>query len=354
MIDIPSSIDEVTAAWLATALSTADAPVEVAAVSASPVGTGQMADSFRVQIDYTAGSGPATVVVKLAAQGELSRAAGAAGGYRNEVRYYRELHDTVAVRAPVCHRAEVTDDSTAFVLVLEDLAPAEQGDQIGGCTIEQACAAVDNLAGLHGPRWCDASLFDLDWLSRADPEAVVFGALLLVDATARFNERYADRLDQADAEVFTAYAQKAEAWLLGRSERFGLVHGDYRLDNLLFGTAAGGDAVATVDWQTISIGLPARDLAYFCGNGLTIDDRRVYERELVEHYHRALQAHGVSDYDIDTCWDDYRFGHFQGPWTTILGAMHVEQTDRGDDMFMAMASRCGAAIRDLDSLELLG
>ncbi|MGI9600789.1 MAG: phosphotransferase family protein [Acidimicrobiales bacterium] len=350
---IPASIDDITPAWLSAVLQSSLPGVEVATVRAEPVGTGQMADSFRLAIDDATGSGPATLVAKVPAQGELSRAAGAAGGYRNEVRFYQDLAHTVSVRAPRCHHSAVTDDSAGFVLVLEDLAPAEQGDQIGGCSIDQALVAVENLAGLHGPRWCDRSLYDHDWLGRAEPEAVNFGALLLVDSTQRFNERYRDRLAGADADVFSAFAAKAEAWMLGRPERFGLVHGDYRLDNLLFAGAAGGYPVATVDWQTITIGLPGRDLAYFLGNGLTVEDRRAHERSLVEHYHHTLLGLGVTHYDLDTCWDDYRFGHFQGPWTTILGAMHVEQTERGDDMFMAMASRCGAAIRDLDSLSLL-
>lgn len=352
-VPIPAGIDEVDPAWLTAVLHEAGLEVAVGEAAAAPVGTGQMADSFRVTVHYDRGVGPATLVVKVPAQGELSRAAGAAGGYRNEVQYYRELHDTVAVCAPRCYHAAVTDDSSGFVLVLEDLAPAEQGDQIAGCTVQQAILAVENLAGLHGPRWGDRSLYDIDWLMRAEPETVEFAALLLVDATAGFNERYAARLAPEDAEVFTAFAAEAEKWLTGRPERFGLVHGDYRLDNLLFGTEAGGYPVAAVDWQTVGIGLPGRDLAYFCGNGLSIENRRTHERMLVERYHAALVGHGVTDHDFETCWDDYRYGHFQGPWTTILGAMHVEQTDRGDDMFMAMASRCGAAIRDLGCLTLL-
>ena len=61
----------------------------------------------------------------------------------------------------------------------------------------------------------------------------------------------------------------------------------------------------------------------------------------------------ITDHPIEECWEDYRFGQFQGPLITVLGAMHVEQTERGDDMFMAMISRAGQAIRDLGSLQLL-
>jgi len=38
---------------------------------------------------------------------------------------------------------------------------------------------------------------------------------------------------------------------------------------------------------------------------------------------------------------------------TVLAAVGLANTERGDDVFMAMASRACEAIRDLDSLTLL-
>ncbi len=144
----------------------------------------------------------------------------------------------------------------------------------------------------------------------------------------------------------------AEEWSLARSERFGLVHGDYRLDNLMF-PADGGPGVVALDWQTLSLGLPARDLAYFIGTGLSVEDRRVHESELVTAYHRALVGHGVTDYDRDQCWDDYRFAMIQGPLVSVFGCAYGTRTERGDRMFAAMVTRACAAIRDLGTLDLV-
>jgi hypothetical protein len=52
-------------------------------------------------------------------------------------------------------------------------------------------------------------------------------------------------------------------WLLGVQDRFALLHGDYRLDNMLF--SPDRSQVTIVDWQTLGVGLPTRDLAYFTG-----------------------------------------------------------------------------------------
>ena len=74
-------------------------------------------------------------------------------------------------------------------------------------------------------------------------------------------------------------------WHQARPHPFAVLHGDYRLDNLLF-DPDGADVVA-VDWQTLAVGPPARDLAYFLGTSLTVDDRRAAERELVAELPRG-------------------------------------------------------------------
>jgi hypothetical protein len=348
-------VEELTPDWLTTALRADSLDVTVVGVEHRPVGTGQMAESHRLALTYegAAEGAPATVVAKIPAAGPESRAAGAAGGYATEVGFYRDLADSVTIRVPDCHYAALGRDAGEFVLLLEDLAPGEQGDQLAGCTVEQATAAVITLAGLHGPRWCDETLFDVDWIQRVTPETAMFLGLIMQSSTDGFIERYEARMVADDIEMLRAFAAVTGEWVAGRSERFGLVHGDYRLDNLLFATEAGGSPAAAVDWQTLGIGLPGRDLAYFLGNGLLPEDRRAHERQLVDAYHGALVATGVTDHSLDECWEDYRFGQFQGPLITVLGAMHVEQTDRGDGMFMAMISRAGEAIRDLGSLDLL-
>jgi hypothetical protein len=352
---VVDGVEELTPDWLTAALRSGGLDVTVTAVDHRRVGTGQMAESHRLTLIYGDGGdgAPATMVAKVPAAGPESRAAGASGGYANEVGFYRDLAATVDIRVPDCHYAAIGSDMSRFVLLLEDLAPGEQGDQLAGCTVEQATASVETLAGLHGPRWCDPTLFDVIWLQRVTPETSFFLGEIMRSSTDGFIDRYHDRLAEDDVEVLRAFAAVTQDWVAARADRYALVHGDYRLDNLLFATAAGGSPAAAVDWQTLGIGLPARDLAYFLGNGLSPEDRRTHERSLVEAYHGALTAEGVTDHPIEECWEDYRFGQFQGPLITVLGAMHVEQTDRGDDMFMAMISRAGQAIRDLDSLSLL-
>ena len=73
------------------------------------------------------------------------------------------------------------------------------------------------------------------------------------------------------------------------------------------------------------------------------------------HLLSALLARGVTGYDAERCWDDYRLGHLQGPMIGIIGCIYAsgEQNERSDAMFLAMARRSCAAIRDLGSIALV-
>jgi aminoglycoside phosphotransferase (APT) family kinase protein len=148
------------------------------------------------------------------------------------------------------------------------------------------------------------------------------------------------------------FIPRLHAYLADRPGRWTVAHGDYRLDNLLFGTRAGGSPVAVVDWQTVAHGPGIADLSYFLGAGLLPAARQTHEHDLVRSYHAGLDAGGVS-IDWDDCWRDYRRHTFAGLVMAVAASMLVEQTDRGDDMFMAMANRHGRHALDLEAEALL-
>ncbi len=350
---IPGIVDDVadiTPGWLTSVLESAGVEASVRAVTAEPVGTGQLGSCYRLRVDYERGDGPGRLVVKLPATNPSRRAA-AGVSYRCETSFYREIAATVKVRVPHCHFAMVSDDASAFTLLLEDLAPAEQGDQIAGCTVAQAREAAANVAGLHGPTWCDPSLRDLDWVIPGGPESTELAAAILGDATKAFVERY--RLQHATIEVLQQFSERFVTWANGRPEPFSLVHSDYRLDNLLFAPPGSADPVIAVDWQLVTVGLPLRDVAFLVATGLPTDSRRAVEREIVDEYHRALLGYGVEDYDAERCWEDYRYALFHPPMITVLGAFVAQATERGDRMFTVMAERAATAIVDLDAFSLL-
>jgi aminoglycoside phosphotransferase (APT) family kinase protein len=352
--EIPSTPEQVSAQWLSGVLSRPGHPVVVAAAEVTPIGTGQTGATYRVAVRYLQPEAglPHSFVVKLPAQDDAVRER-VALSYRSEHAFYTEVADTVAVPLPRCYYCAIADDGGQFVLLLADMAPAEQGDQIRGGTAAEARLAAAALAGLHGPRWCDP-----DWLTFAgtvmprpdEPTARGLGDITKL-AAATTIEKIGDRMSAADRSTVLESADRIADWLLNAPDRYALLHGDYRLDNLLFDPDR--TRVTVVDWQTLAVGLPARDLAYFVGTSLRPEERAASERELVGVYHQALMGFPVSDYDAETCWHDYRLGMLQIPLITTLGFAFSAATERGDDMALVMLERGSRAIRELGTLELL-
>lgn len=358
-LTIASDPSALTPAWLTDALRAAGelgADGIVTSVDLAPVGTGQMCDSIRLRLSYDGApdTAPASLVAKLPAADPTSRqTARSLGSYEKEVRFYQQLAGGLPVRTPRCLHADIDVDDADFVLLLEDMAPAEQGDQLAGCAPEQAEVAVAELVKLHAPRWGDPTLGQLEWLHR-DPEAGrVFLSQLLPMLHEGFRERYADRLSPAAAGACDALFASLGGYIGHDGGPVTVAHGDYRLDNLLFGGHGGGVPVAVVDWQTVTLGPALTDVAYFLGAGLVPDERRAHEGRLVRRYHDDLVAAGVEGYDWERCWEDYRRGTWAGLVMAVAASMLVERTDRGDEMFMTMAERHALHALDLDAAELL-
>jgi hypothetical protein len=348
---VVDAADQLTPEWFDAVLGTAGTRSAIRRVTTEPVGTGQMATTARVHLELGDGT-DRTVIAKYGRPDVAAQLARVA--YAKEVAFYAELSERLAVRTPDCLYAAIADGAAPrFVLVLEDLSDARQGDQIEGCTPEQAAAAVVNLAGLHGPTWCDADLARAAWLSGGDDTAMseLLAPFLALAADA-FTERFGADLDAGELAVLADSRELMVPWLTDRGERFAVTHGDYRLDNLLF-PPDDPARVAAVDWQTTALGPPGRDVAYFLSTCLGVEDRRRHEADLVATYHRALGDHDVTGYAPEDCWEDYRLGMFHGPFIIILSQVTVTSTPRGDAMFRAMWRRAAAAIQDLDSAALV-
>jgi aminoglycoside phosphotransferase (APT) family kinase protein len=347
---IPRHPADVTPAWLGSVLG-----ADVRDVDVSPIGTGQTGATYRVAATYGAEQHglPNTFAIKLPALDDDVRTR-VAQGYLSEFEFYSTVAGKVRVPVPRCYHCEIAGQGSDFALLLADMAPAEQGDQITGCTPQQARLAVEALAGLHGPSWCDRSWFGLSAIAMPKPGDDAAGrslgdvAKMAADMTL---DKLGAAMTPADRDTLVQAMSVVTPWLSMEPARYSLMHGDYRLDNMLFDPD--GSRVTVVDWQTVGLGLPARDLAYFTGTSLVPEVRAAIEEDLVNIYHRALLDYGVTDYDLDTCWRDYLLGFVQVPLLCALGCAFATSTERGDQIMVVMLERGCQAIRELDTLELI-
>lgn len=344
----------------------------IAEMRAETIGTGQMSESRRLHLTYAGaarGAGatgaPATVVAKFPSLDPTSRATGrAVRGYEIETRFYRDVRPRLGDVAPRCWHAWRDEETDDFLLLLEDLAPCRQGDQLAGCTPDEAAAAVDALAAVQAPLWGAADLASATWLARAAPEERGRTRDLLARLWPGFLTRYGDRIGDDVTRVGGAFVDDPGDYFTADLPYRTLVHGDYRLDNLVFvdrpggapgaGRAAHGRGLAArvVDFQTASYGCGVQDLSYFLGAGLLPEVRRAHEGELVARWRAALAARGVAT-DPDEVRHWYRRYAVAGLIMAVVASMIVKRTERGDEMFTTMARRHARHAADLDALGAL-
>jgi hypothetical protein len=356
---IPQGPEALTAPWFNRTVAARHPliPAARALTVDNGVRQGMMSRVCRITPAYAgpAEAAPQSFIVELAAadpemrQREANRQAAL-----KEVRFYQTLAARIDVRTPACYLADVDFESGYHVLVLEDLVTLAQRLPESGCLQREAERAVDALARLQAAWWGRGELEGLEWLKqpeRLNPAEVrarhrrwwpafreIAGPLLpeeLLTFGDRLGDRFADLMNR----------------LLFEPPRT-LRHGDFSLSNLFF--AAEGPPVV-IDWQMLSRGKGAWDLAWFLGQSLTIEQRRAWEADLLDRYRRALIGGGVRDYTVDVCLADYRLAIAQRFGTLISSVVVLPfSAAQKEEILRVQVPRNVAAILDHGGVELIG
>jgi hypothetical protein len=320
--------------------------------SISPIGTGQMAESYRVKFLQESGEKIESVVVKVPSQNVNSRSASRATRcYELETSFYSSLRNSLKVDTPKCFHVWYDARSDDFVLVLEDIKDANQGDQITGATVEQADAAINQLVNLHSPMWGSEKLNQIEWLPKHSLNVATGTSQLLRSVFAGFAERFAEKVNSEIISLGERLVSKIDRYYGAFPTLLTVAHRDFRLDNLLFTPQGNKIGVKVVDWQTVGAMPGASDLGYFIGASFTVEGRRDYEQTLVQSYCERLAAQKI-DVSNNEIWAQYRLLGTSGYIMAIVASMLVKQTDRGDAMFAVMANRHGQQMLDLETEKL--
>lgn len=357
-------VGTVDAGWLTAVLHGAGVGLghRITAFDARSIGTGQVGENVRYVLEWDGDPRglPSSLVAKFPSTSAVSRAtATQVDTYRREVGFYRDIQHRVAIRTPGIHHIGWDPDTHDFVLVMEDIRGAEQGDQLAGCSVDRATAVIEQAVGLHAPTWNRVDeVGDLDWLAAPDPERTAQMQMLFGLTLPGFLDRYEDRLTADERDIgraivdrYAELAARLAEWAHAH-RAWCITHADYRLDNILFGVVDGAPSVTVVDWQTTTIGIGPADVAYFIGAGLVTEHRREHERSLVDGYAAGMRAAGV-DVTDESIWAGYVLGTAGGYLMSIIASQIVEQTARGDDMFVTMATRHASQIADCGLLDQL-
>ncbi len=350
MATFPTDAESITAEFLSEVLGQG-----IASFSSKPIGAGLVGDSSRITLAYVDGAdGPTSIAAKFPAQDVTSRSTAVSMQlYEKEVGFYRHIAPHIATRTPRAYFAEHDLETGNFLLLMEDCGPAEQGDQLTSCTLEQAKTAVVELARLHGPTFENAELLELPFL-QPNEQVRAFAAAGYPGASEAFGNFYRGKIEDDLLRYLCKLADYSPTLFTAEPPTgTGVVHGDFRLDNILFAIRGGTEPMATLDWQTVTVGDPLTDLGYFMGAGIGSALRQASETDLLETYRAEMINQGGPDLrDIRTA-DGYARGALHGISTAVFSAAFVEHNDRSEAIFQSMAIGAAELARDIDALRVL-
>jgi hypothetical protein len=342
--------DNITPAWLTQVLQHSGLDARVDDMHATHVGTGQVGENVRFHL--TGNGVPASVIGKFASLDPQSKQTGIdLQNYIREVFFYQTLQAGVDIQTPHILFADANPQNHDFVIIMEDLAPGKPGDQLAGCSIDEAALALEQLAKLQGPRWGDRSLKPSELLSDSlAPEGAANKQIFYQALEPAFMQRYQERLVPDHVRLVNLVGERLDdSNEMYEGEGPGvLIHVDYRLDNMMFG---GPNPLTVVDWQSIALGCPLMDVSYFLGTSLASNLRLKEEQQLVKHYLGVLKSYRVN-LDFNEAFRYYRNYAPAGLVMAVIASTIVGETERGNDMFMAMANRSCQMCLELDWAKL--
>lgn len=353
-----SSVHSITVEWLTDVVCRSAPGAVVTEFRIEPVSTGtQTRDRIHLlynQAGKTAGL-PETLFTKSLPTAKNRVLSGITA--LRESNFYTTVRPQLDLELPYCYQTTVDTETYAAVHLLEDMVATKGAtfpDYRNYIDRDKAEQMVDLLATLHGTFYGSPQLKnELEWAPHIDR---VYRAMASRMNIAHYTEVafdacidiIPDSLMQRKKEVWPATMKVNSVHLdLPRT----IIHCDVHIGNW-YTTDQG--RMGLTDWQVCSQGHGSRDLAYALSAALTTEDRREWERALVERYYNKLSSLCDQPIDLEQHWNLYRqqMSAGLGMWTiTLCHSEHLPHMQT-DEMSRAMIQRMTAAMDDLGTLDI--
>ena len=325
--------------------------------SRSPLGegTGMMADIAMLELTYEGNSEglPKCIIAKYASENPTNRQVAMLYNlYERETRFSNELDPLTEARCPEFYFTGLDEEN--FVILMEDMTDYEVGNQAKGATLNQTELAIDELAKLHASFW--EKVDHLEWVPGIADSYHADNMNNLANSgwdtmVATFGDFIPEHI-RAQRDRFLAAIPALQAERM--SAPITLCHGDFRMENLLYGVQPEHHPVSVIDWQGPLKGRGMFDVALFLGQSTQVAVRQSHERQILERYLDGLVSRGVSGLTFDDLWKDYRNCMLYDWVYAAVVAGTLDTTNEAGFAWMSqMIARQVAASDDLDVFGLL-
>lgn len=278
--------------------------------------------------------------------------------YENEVNIYTRLGDDLRMRTPRCFGGFRDSESLSFGLVLEDLRTDDVVFENVLCKFDQedTAALLEQLALLHAPFWNSPRFNDdLQWVQPHthgpihDLFSVEKGAVHFLIEHEINTHQFKRELVESIGQSLTSLADQ-----VSRVQRhqatlpYTLLHGDAHVGNTY--RTKGGER-GYLDFQLSARGFCMHDVSYTIVTSLAVEQRRKFEKQLINGYREHLIINGVeSPPSLEELFQEHRRAM---AWNLYIGWLTSPTENYGWEITVGNLIRLATAYRDLDSAEAI-
>lgn len=356
--DVPSTPENVSTEWLTAALCRGVPRAEVEWARTAPHSMGS-STRWLVEVRYNAAGDaaglPATVFAKTTARYRQRLMLGFIGNISGEPTFFRDFRPRLDIEAPLGYYGAFDPVSWRSISLIEDLTRTKQADFLVPAryvTRDEMADLLSSMARWHGRFWDSPEVRPLvnspaDYVRRAGE---YFGwEKIATLGAARGRDVISPALFDRTVENLGWMTTGLE--LLGQAP-LTLLHGDPHIGNTY---VTGAGRMGFNDWQCILRGSWAYDFSYLVAGGLTVEDRRAWERGLLEHYLHALDTAGGAPPPLEEAWTAYRQQSLWPyyAWLSTIGHGALQPDMQPDEVSLEMVARTAAAVDDHDPVALL-
>ena len=361
--DIPWQVQSITPEWLDAVFRQGghEQIVEAVEIESHSAGTSVRGRLRIAYTDYGSSRGlPASLFCKSTPSFVTRMANGVSNTMTFEQGFYRYLREKLQLEAPLGYFSNCDPRSLRSIHLLEDLV-ATKGAEFchidTSINFEEARDIVRTLAKLHGT-FLSSSSFQKNcaWLS--DFRSWYLRGAEVTNVEKSHNKALSVSINEnvipiglknRTDEIYPKFLKSLEN-IRGLEQT--LIHSDVHLGNW-YKTRDGN--MGLCDWQCVAKGHWSRDLAYALSTTLQIEDRRRWERQLIELYVDQLSISSGRQFSVDEAWLRYRqyLPAALMMWTPTLISPRFLPNMQPYSLALELIKRIATAIDDHDALDAI-
>jgi hypothetical protein len=207
------------------------------------------------------------------------------GLFYREASFYSSMADPIRQYTPICYFSSAEDS----LLIMEDKGVAVVGDQLYGYTAEEAYDVITGIIRMHEfwmgkqpecflPQVNDQQITDMI------PQMLLHCWGITKASLNPDNNKRIDAIIEDLANNIKPIADEL-------SVHSTIIHGDLRMENLLF---RGPKLDVIVDWQLLAMGSPMVDVAYFLVQSGGKEERELVEARVFALYSQKFAHTGLN------------------------------------------------------------